>query len=149
MFAMAEVIVQAAKTIQAKPERVFAALADYTDVRKRMLTEQFSEYEVREGGTGAGTVVHWKLQATKKRVRDCLFDVTEPAERELVETDRNSSMVTTWSVVPEGDGSTVRVETKWNGAGGIGGFFEKTFAPGGMRKIYQAQLSKLAEAVSG
>ena len=33
------------------------------------------------------------------------------------------------------------------GAGGIGGFFEKTFAPGGLRRIHDGVLAKLAEVV--
>ena len=32
--------------------------------------------------------------------------------------------------------TTVRVRTTWNGAGGIGGFFERTFAPKGLRRVY-------------
>ena len=75
---------------------------------------------MREGGTGAGTLVHWKLAATSKRVRDCLITVTE-ADGGLVESDQNSSMVTTWTVAPEGAGSSVSVETTWNGAGGSAG----------------------------
>ena len=34
--------------------------------------------------------------------------------------------------------------TTWNGAGGIGGFFERTFAPKGLARIYDALLAKLA-----
>ena len=37
--------------------------------------------------------------------------------------------------------------TVWNGAGGIGGFFEKTFAPKGLGRIYDAVLAKLAAEV--
>ena len=92
---------------------------------------------MREGGDGEGTLVHWKLQATSKRVRDCLLEVTEPTDGELVEKDRNSSMVTTWRVTPAGEGTArVVVTTVWDGAGGIGGFFEKTFAPKGLARIY-------------
>ncbi len=143
---MAQVEAATQREIAAKPEDVFDALADYSGTRQKLLTEHFSEYEVREGGDGAGTLVHWKLQATSKRVRDCLFEVTEPADDELVEQDRNSSMVTTWRVAPgsrEGT-ATVTVATVWNGAGGIGGFFERTFAPKGFARIYNAVLENLA-----
>jgi hypothetical protein len=109
-----------------------------------MLTDHFSDYEVREGGHGAGTVVHWRLQATKKRVRDCLMDVSAPQPGTLVESDRNSSMVSTWTVGETGAGSTVRVVTTWQGAGGVGGFFERRFAPLGLRRIYDEMLGKLA-----
>jgi uncharacterized protein YndB with AHSA1/START domain len=138
------------RIVAAEPERVYDALADYAGTRGRVLPEQFSEYEVREGGTGAGTVVHWRLQATSKRVRDCLLDVTAPAERQLVETDRNSTLVTTWTVTPSGAGSSkVVATTRWQGATGVGGFFERTFAPKGLGRIYDAILAGLAAEVEG
>ena len=141
---MGQVVVTAEKTLKADPQQVLEALGDYTGVRPRMLTEHFGEYEVREGGQGAGTVVHWKLAATSKRVRDCLMTVSAPGPDRLVETDANSSMVTTWTVSPATEGAKVQIRTTWTGAGGIGGFFERTFAPKGLQRIYDAQLEKLA-----
>jgi len=143
---MAQVESVTQREIAAKPDDVFDALADYKETRPKLLPGQFSEYEVREGGDGEGTLVHWKLQATSKRVRDCLMDVTEPTDGELVEKDRNSTMVTTWKVTPgTAEGSArVTVTTVWAGAGGIGGFFEKTFAPKGLARIYDGVLAALA-----
>jgi hypothetical protein len=77
-------------------------------------------------------------------VRDQLMVVTEPTSNSLVESDANSSMVTTWTVQPADAGlSTVRVRTTWNGAGGIGGFFERTFAPKGLRRVYDQLIERL------
>ena len=141
---MSQVVVHAEKIISASAEQVSQALADYETVRPRILPEQFSEYRVESGGHGPGTVVHWRFAATSKRVRDQLLDVTEPALGTLVETDRNSSMVTTWTVLAEGTGgSTVKVRTTWDGAGGIGGFFERTFAPKGLGRVYVEMLHRL------
>lgn len=113
---MAQVEATTERIIAADPEAVFDALADYKDVRGKVLPGHFSEYEVREGGDGEGTLVHWKLQATSKRVRDCLLEVSEPVDGQLVEKDRNSSMVTTWTVTPAGEGkSKAVVSTVWNG----------------------------------
>lgn len=97
---MAQVEATTERIVAADAETVFDALADYSGTRSKVMPEQFSEYEVREGGDGEGTLVHWKLQATSKRVRDCLLEVSEPTDGELVEKDRNSSMVTTWRVTP-------------------------------------------------
>ncbi|GAA1898399.1 SRPBCC family protein [Streptomyces durmitorensis] len=145
---MAQVEATTERIITAQPEDVFDALADYEGTRPKILSEHFSEFEVREGGDGEGTLVHWKLQATSKRIRDCLLEVTEPTDGQLVEKDRNSSMVTTWTVTPAGEGKArVVVSTVWNGAGGIGGFFEKTFAPKGLGRIYDEVLGKLAAQV--
>ncbi|MBC3982387.1 SRPBCC family protein [Streptomyces sp. AC536] len=142
---MAQVEATTERIIRAGAEDVFDALADYNGTRQRVMPEQFSEYEVREGGDGEGSLVHWKLQATSKRVRDCLVEVTEPTEGQLVEKDRNSTMVTTWIVTPAGEGSSrVVVTSTWAGAGGIGGFFERTFAPKGLGRIYDALLTRLA-----
>ncbi|MGW0649079.1 SRPBCC family protein [Streptomyces umbrinus] len=145
---MAQVEATTERVVAAQPDDVFDALADYTGTRPKVLSEHFSEYEVREGGDGEGSLVHWKLQAMSKRVRDCLVEVSEPTDGELVEKDRNSSMVTTWRVTPAGEGkSRVVVTSVWNGAGGIGGFFEKTFAPKGLGRIYDEVLAKLATEV--
>jgi uncharacterized protein YndB with AHSA1/START domain len=145
---MAQVEATTERVVAADPEKVFDTIADYSGTRANLLSEHFSEYEVREGGDGEGTLVHWKLQATSKRVRDCLLDVTEPTDGELVEKDRNSSMVTTWRVTPAGEGrSRVVVTSTWQGAGGIGGFFERTFAPKGLGRIYDALLANLAAEV--
>ncbi|MDX3096510.1 SRPBCC family protein [Streptomyces sp. ME01-24h] len=142
---MAQVEATTQREIAASPESVFAALADYEGTRQRLLPGQYSEYEVREGGSGAGTLVHWKLQATEKRVRDCLLEVTEPTPGQLVESDRNSTMVTTWTVTPAGEGRAKAVVTStWTGAGGIGGFFERTFAPKGLNRIHDEVLARLA-----
>jgi hypothetical protein len=145
---MAQVEATTERIVTAHPERVYAALADYATTRSRLLPEQYSDYQVREGGTGEGTLVHWKLQATQKRVRDCLFEVTAPTPGRLVETDRNSSMVNTWTVTPAGEGrAKVVTTTTWSGAGGIGGFFEKTFAPKGLNRIHDTVLARLAAEV--
>jgi hypothetical protein len=141
---MSPVVATAEHTVHAPSERVIAALADYVGVRPRLLPEQFSDYRVESGGQGAGTRVHWRFAATSKRVRDQLMIVTAPDATSLVESDANSSMVTTWTVQPVDDGgTTVRVRTTWNGAGGIGGFFERTFAPKGLQRVYGEILGRL------
>jgi hypothetical protein len=144
MAGMSQVVATAERVVRAPADQVRAALADYEGARRRVLTEQFSDYRVDAGGQGDGTRVHWRFAATAKRVRDQLMVVTEPTTDSLVESDANSSMVTTWTVVPADAGvSTVRVRTTWNGAGGIGGFFERTFAPKGLRRVYEQILERL------
>ncbi|GAA4662766.1 SRPBCC family protein [Kineococcus glutinatus] len=147
---MATVTATTTRRVEAPAERVLAALADYRDVRPRLLPEQFTGYGVLEGGTGAGTVARWELHATKKRVRSVVADVSAPDAVSLVERDRNSTLTTTWRVVPAGAGaSEVVVTTTWQGAGGVGGFFERTFAPRGLDRIYARVLEGLAREVAG
>jgi hypothetical protein len=122
------------------------ALQDYATVRPRILTDEYRDYRVLDGGQGDGTTAAWTLQATKKRSRDVIADVDVTSEGGVVERDRNSTLVTTWSAEPLTDRTcTVRIETTWQGAGGVGGFFEKTFAPNGLRAIQSRVLGKLAD----
>jgi hypothetical protein len=37
--------------------------------------------------------------------------------------------------------------SRWDGAGGIGGFFERMFAPRALRRVYDDVLEKLSAAV--
>jgi hypothetical protein len=141
---MSEVVATAEHFVRAPAEQVVAALGDYEGARRRAMPEQFSDYRVEAGGSGAGTRVHWRFAATSKRVRDQLVDVSAPDGQTLVERDANSSMVTTWTVLPADAGaSTVRARTTWTGASGIGGFFERTFAPKGLRRAHTDLLTRL------
>jgi hypothetical protein len=147
---MAQVTARTEHTIDAPAERVRAALADYETVRPAILTDHYRDYRVEAGGQGAGSRVHWTLQATKKRVRDQLVEVSEPSADRIVERDANSTMVTTWTVTPAGaDRSVVAVESTWSGAGGVGGFFERIFAPKGLKRIHDGVLANLGGAVRG
>ena len=146
---MGQVVATAERVVRAPADVVRAALADYATTRPAVLPEQYSEYRVDAGGQGAGTRVHWRLQATAKRVREQDVVVTEGADGSLVESDTNSTMVTTWTVVPADAGvSTVRSRTTWTGATGIGGFFERTFAPKGLARIHDALLERLERTVT-
>ncbi len=141
---MGTVSATAETTVAADPAEVVAALADYRDVRPAILPANYSDYAVVEGGTGDGTVATWRLQATKKRVRHVIADVSVTDDA-VTETDRNSTLVTVFRVSPAGAGSKVVATTTWNGASGVGGFFERTFAPLGLRRIHTELLANLAE----
>ncbi|CDO07729.1 SRPBCC family protein [Mycolicibacterium cosmeticum] len=134
--------------INAAPDAVLAAVADYQMVRPKILSSHYSNYQVLEGGQGAGTVVSWKLQATESRVRDVKATV-DVAGKTVIEKDANSTLVSNWTVAPAGTGSTVTLKTSWQGAGGVKGFFEKTFAPLGLRKIQDAVLANLKKELEG
>ncbi|MGD9619074.1 MAG: SRPBCC family protein [Mycolicibacterium sp.] len=142
--------VSAATTIliNADPATVLGAVADYQGMRPKILSGHYSDYRVLDGGQGAGTVAAWKLQATKSRSRDVRADI-DVAGHTVIEKDVNSSMVTNWTVAPAGPGSSVTVKTSWRGAAGIGGFFERTFAPIGLRKIQAEVLANLKREVEG
>lgn len=78
------------------------------------------------------------------RTREYRMRVDEPEPgRVLTETDTGSSLVTTTTVSPQDGASLVRISTSWDGAGGVGGFFEKMFAPRAMRALYTDELERL------
>ena len=145
MAAMATVTATASKTVEAPPARVLEFLRDYREGRPRILTDNYTSYRVEQGGEGGGTVIAYHF-AAGGRERDYRLRV-EDADGSLRERDEFSSFVSTWRVVPDGAGSTVTVEASWQGAGGVGGMFERIFAPLGLRRIYGEVLARLATAV--
>ena len=134
--------------INAEPKAVLAAVADYQNIRPKILSSHYRDYQLLEGGRGQGTVAKWKLQATKSRVRD-VQAIIDVAGHTVIEKDANSTMVTNWTVAPAGPGSSVTIKTMWEGAGGVKGFFEKTFAPLGLKKIQSEVLANLKKELEG
>jgi hypothetical protein len=136
--------VSAASTIliNAEPTSVLSAVGDYQNIRPKILSSHYRDYQVLEGGQGQGTVASWKLQATKSRVRDVRANV-DVAGHAVIEKDANSTMITNWTVAPAGPGSSVTVTTTWTGASGVKGFFERTFAPLGLKRIQGEVLANL------
>lgn len=140
---VAKILVTAERTVDAPADTVYGYIADHRDHHPHFLPPAFSDFRVESGGVGAGTVTRFRVTAGG-RSRDYRMTVAEPEPgRVMTETDANSSLVTTWRVSPQGDKSTVQLSTSWDGAGGIGGFFERMFAPRAMRSIYSDELNRL------
>ena len=138
---MARVVAKQTIQLNAAPERVLEFLRDYRESRPRILTSNWTAYRVEQGGKGEGTVYAYHFTAGG-RERDYRLHVAERAGR-LEEQDQGSSFVSTWSVEPSPGGSTVTIESSWEGAKGIGGFFEARFAPRGLQRIYAQVLAAL------
>ena len=140
---MAKIVVSAERVVDAPAEAVYRYVADMREHHPRFLPPAFSDFQVESGGTGAGTITRFKVTAGG-RTRDYRMQVDEPEPgRVLTESDTASSLVTTTTVTPKDGASVVRISTSWNGAGGIGGFFERRFAPKAMRAIYTDELERL------
>jgi hypothetical protein len=143
---MATVTASASKVLDAQPERVLEFLRDYRESRLRILPDNYSAYRVEQGGHGNGTVIGYHF-AAGGRERDYRLAVEEDGDG-LFERDQLSSFVSRWTVAPDAAGARVTLESSWQGAGGVGGVFERTFAPLGLRRIYGEMLDKLAGALS-
>ncbi len=143
---MGRIFVRSERIIEARPRDIFQVLSDYTTRRPRILPPNYLDYTVTQGGQGSGTVIRYRLHAAG-RERAYEMQVEETVKGQvLTERDKGSSLVTRWCVLPIADGqkSKVSIESDWESSGGIGGFFERTFAPLGLSRIYRDILVALA-----
>ena len=140
---MATNLVSAERTVDAPAGAVYGYIADMRRHHPHFLPPAFSDFQVESGGVGEGTITRFTLTAGG-RTRQYRMKVAEPEPgRVLTESDTGSSAVTTFTVTPRGGQSVVQIATTWKGAGGIGGFFERLFAPRVMRSVYADELERL------
>lgn len=140
---MAEVYVIGERRIGAPAARVYEYIRDYRQHHPKFLPPAFSDLRVEQGGVGAGTIFAFTSTAAR-RTRRFRMLVSEPEPgRVLVESDQLSSIVTMFTVTPDGDGCRVKIETRWQGARGVGGFFERLFGPRVLRRVYADELDRL------
>ena len=139
---MATILVSAERTVDAPAGAVYGYLADMRAHHPHP-PPAFSDFRVESGGVGEGTITRFTVTAGG-RTREYRMKVAEPDPGHvLTESDTNSSLVTTTTVTAQGSRALVQSSTAWQGAGGIGGFFERLFAPRVMRGIYADELERL------
>ena len=140
---MGVIEVTAERTVNAPAEAVYGYIRDM-HTHPKFLPPAFSDFHIESGGVGTGSVTRFKVTAGG-RTREYHMTVDEPEPgRVLRESDQDSSLITKFIVDPAVSGSSlVQISTSWQGAGGIGGFFERTFAPRAMRAIYEDELQRL------
>jgi carbon monoxide dehydrogenase subunit G len=135
--------VSAERTVDAPADTVYRYIADMREHHPRFLPPAFSDFQVESGGVGAGTVMRYKL-TVGGRTREQRVTVAEPEPgRVLTESGASSNGVTTFTVAPEGGASRVRIDSAWDGAGGIGGVLERMFAPRMLRAVLTDELGRL------
>ncbi len=140
---MAPISVSAERTVGAPAPEVYGYIADMREHHPHFLPPAFSNFQVESGGVGAGTILRYKLTAGG-RSRQYRTQIAEPEPgRVLTESDTGSTSVTTFTVTPEGSACRVGISTTWQGAGGVGGVFERLFAPRVLRRLYDDELSRL------
>ena len=88
--------VTAERRIGAPAEQIYRLIADFRAHHPHFLPPAFSDFQVEQGGIGAGTVHSFKLTAGG-RTRAYRMRVEEPEPgRLLTESDQLSSAVTTF-----------------------------------------------------
>jgi hypothetical protein len=139
---MSKINVETDGPVGAPADLTYRLIAD-DEHHQRFLPDGFSDFEVLEGGVGAGTLHRFTVTAGGRQ-RGYRMRVAEPEPgRVITETDEDSSLATRFTVSPTGDTCSVTIATSWDGAGGVGGFFERLFAPRAMRRMYADELVRL------
>src|SRR5262249_37362571 len=120
---MARIQATASAVIDAPATAAYGILTDYRHGHPRILPPRyFSGLEVERGGTGAGTVIHFRMHALGA-TRTLRAEISEPEPgRTLVETYLGSGEVTTFTVEPLEGGGRCRVTilTEWTSRGFAG-----------------------------
>jgi uncharacterized protein YndB with AHSA1/START domain len=139
-------LAEARRRIHAPPEKLYEILADYKEHHPRILPpETFRGLVVEKGGRGDGTELRVVMRVGG-RDRTIHLVVSEPEPgRVLMERDRETGAVTTFTVEREGDGADVRIKTEWPARRGLRGWVERLVAPAALRALYAKELARLEE----
>jgi len=147
---MTTIRVSSTATVDARPQTVYAIIADYHEGHPRIIPEKhFSDLTVETGGIGAGTIIRFSVRLLGA-VRTVRAEISEPSPgRVLVETDLETGARTSFTVEPANGGnrSIVTIETVWT-TPGLRGRIERMLAPAALRRIYVEELKMLNEVAS-
>jgi hypothetical protein len=147
---MTTIHVETSQTIDAPPGKVFSVISNYHTGHPAILPKQyFEELTVTKGGQGDGTEITFKMNVlgTERRFAQV---VTEPEPgRVIVETERDGSVVTRFTVDPVDGGakSRVTIASDIKASPGFRGYIERFLVPILNRRIYNQELGLLADYV--
>ena len=133
--------------IDAPAPTVLAVLRDFDGRHREILPPAFSNLVVKEGGVGAGTVMSFDLRLGGRTQR-ATSRVEEPSDGVIEEHVIGRDMVTTFTVRPDGDRATARIETRWQPVSGLAGVLERIALPRMLRQIYQDELARLDQVAA-
>ncbi len=149
---MGQIKVKAEAVLDARPEDVYATIADYRKGHASILPKKnLYDLHVEEGGYGAGTIIRFKSRILG--VEQAFYQrVSEPEPgRVIVEQDiePGQNFATTFRVDPveEGQKSHVEISTTVNASQGLSGLVERMVISMFNPRIYREEM-KLLEAVA-
>ena len=144
---MAKHSVSASALISAPAQKVYDLIADYQHGHPRILPKPyFISLEVEQGGYGAGTVINFQMKLVG-RIQSFHSNITEPKPGSvLVETDRNTGAVTSFTVEHRSNGQEafVTITTMTDMPNGILGKIQGWLTTQLLRPIYLKELDQLA-----
>ncbi len=135
---MSQVTAAEAAHVDAAPELVLEVVRDFRGHHRHILPAAFSDFEVLEGGVGAGTVMRFTTTLGGRAVPGVSV-ASDPAPNVVREEIRGTDMVTEFRVVPDGATSRVTITTSWTPSG----VAERLFAPRMLRAVYRDELALL------
>jgi hypothetical protein len=142
--------VEASDVIEARPEDVYAVIADYRAGHPAIVPKPyFSDWIVEKGGRGAGTIIRANVMVFG-RVTPLHSLVSEPEPgRVLVETDIETGQYTTFTIerLNAGNQSRVTIASEFPRPAGFTGFMTALTLPRITRKMYKQELRQLADYV--
>lgn len=150
---MGQIKTKAAAVLEARPEDVYATIADYRQGHPNILPKKnLYDLQVEQGGYGAGTIHRFKARVLG--VEQSFYQIVSEPEpgKILLEQDIDSvqHLATTFTVLPcdQGHKSHVEISTTMNSSPGLKGFFERVVLfPLVFPSIYRKEL-KLLETVA-
>lgn len=149
---MGQITVSAVDVLAARPEDVYATIADYREGHPRILPPgSLYDLRVEEGGRGAGTVMRFKGRIWGIE-QSFYHRVSEPEPGHiLVEQDIEDprQLATSFIVTPLEGGakSQVEIRTTMKASRGLKGFLERLILTRANPPIYHKEL-KLLETVA-
>lgn len=141
--------VATAGTIEARPARVYAAIADYQRHHPQIVPRRyFRRLEVIEGGVGAGTRTRVEMRVLGgTRVFEQVVTEPEPG-RVLVESNQDGSLTTfTVDGAEGGESARVTIATDFVARAGVAGLLERLLVSLLLPRVYRTELATLAEYV--
>lgn len=149
---MGQISAKAVDILDARPEDVYATIADYHKGHPSILPRKnLYDLRVEQGGYGAGTIIRFKARVLGAE-QSFHHRVSEPEPgRVLVEQDiePGQNITTTFTVTPleNGEKSQVEICTTLNASPGLRGLAERLLVPLANPPIYRKEL-KLLETVA-
>jgi len=144
---MADIQVEASRTIAAEAGQVYRCLVDFVRAQPRMLPAAARDYELVSGGTGEGTVVAFTLPV-RGQDRRFTFRISEPIpNRAIVAYDRGAHLTVTWRLRPVANATEVGIEAAWTWPDTTLGFVTEWWAALTLRRAITQMLARLPAAV--
>ncbi len=142
----------ASALIDAPADRAYGIIADYRNGHPRIIPKAYFEaLEVEQGGSGAGTVINFRMKVMGQ-VQSFHSVISEPEPgRVLVEADASKGTATTFRVEPREGGhkSYVTISTEMQVPDGLAGRIQGWLMAQLLRPIYFQELKQLEAVARG